>query len=167
MNAIVFLLLAYLGGIIGVKLKLPAGALLGSMLMVGVFSIVDMIDSQEIPHFIRNLSKVALGTMIGLMFTKNILYLPFKKLISFIILGFGSVISAVVVAMILKGMGMTPFIMTLVSVSPGGIAEMLTLADSIHTDTQVVAIMHLIRFVTLMLLLRWILKTFNKQGEKT
>jgi membrane AbrB-like protein len=166
MDTVLFLLLAYVGGTVGIKLKLPAGALLGSMLFVGAFSMTGTIDF-DIAPIIRPISKIALGTMIGLMFTKEILKLPFKQVLSFILLGLGSVLSACVIAIVFHYLGFIPFITGMIAVAPGGIAEMLTLADSVDSNTQIVVMMHLIRFVTLMVLLRWLLKLFEKQGDIT
>lgn len=163
MDTILFLLFAYVGGTIGIKLKLPAGALLGSMIFIGIISIFNIYSLDALSPILRTASKVALGIMIGLMFTKEILDLPFKHLISFILLGSGSVLSTFIIASIFNWVGYLPFTTGLIAVAPGGIAEMLTLATSIDVDTQAVVMMHIIRFVLLMLILRWMLKLFEKK----
>jgi uncharacterized membrane protein AbrB (regulator of aidB expression) len=40
MNILLFLLLSFLGGIIGILLKMPAGALLGPMILIGTFQMI-------------------------------------------------------------------------------------------------------------------------------
>ncbi len=165
MDTIVFLLFAYVGGTIGIKLKLPAGALLGSMIFIGIISIFNLYPLEAISPILRTASKIALGIMIGLMFTKEILNLPFKQLLSFILVGLGSVLSAFIIAIIFKWVGFLPLVTGLIAFAPGGIAEMLTLATSIEVDTQAVVIMHIIRFVLLMLTLRWMLKLFEMKEK--
>lgn len=167
MNTLLFLVFAYIGGIIGIKLKLPAGALLGSMLSIGILQMTGLMTFTDVSPVIRIISKIALGTMIGLMFTREILQLPFKQLLSFLIVGLSSVASAILLGLIFHLFGTLPFITGLIASSPGGIAEMLTLADAIHADTQAVVIMHLIRFVTIMVLVRWLLNLNQKRGLPT
>lgn len=165
MDTFLFLVIAYIGGTLGIKLKLPAGALLGSMFMVGIFKMTDSIEFANVSSLLRIASKIALGTMIGLMFSKDILKLSLKQLISFIMLGLGSIFSTIIIAFTFSLLNVLPFVTSLVAVAPGGIAEMLTLADSINVDTSAVMMIHLIRFVMLMLLLKWLLNLIHKQGK--
>lgn len=166
MDTILFLILAYIGGKIGIKLKLPAGALLGSMLLVGAVSILDLFPLQDISPVITTGSKVALGIMIGLMFTRDILKLPISHIFSLILLGISGIISAIAIAVIFKWMDFLPFLSGVIAVAPGGITEMLTLATTVEADTQAVVMMHLIRFLLLMLILRWFLNMFDKKKRE-
>lgn len=167
LDTIMFLIFAYIGGTLGIKLKLPAGALLGSMFLIGILKMTNMFEFAEVSPILRVASKMALGTMIGLMFTKDILNLPIKQLFSFVLVGLSSILSAVLLAFVFDLFGALPFITALISSTPGGIAEMLTLADEVDVNTQAVVMMHLIRFVTLMLLLRWMLTLQQKRGDLT
>lgn len=166
MDTILFLVIAYIGGTLGIKLKLPAGALLGSMFLVGILKMTETINFENISYFLRYFSKVSLGTMIGLMFTNNILKLSWKQLLGLFLVGLSSVLSALIIALSFNLFEVLPFVTALVSSAPGGIPEMLTLADSIGINTEEVIIIHLIRFVTLMILLKWLL-TINKKKENS
>lgn len=163
METILFLLLAYIGGTIGIKLKMPAGALLGSMLCVGLISMFNLVEFDNISPIVRLSSQIALGTMIGLMFTKEILQLSLRQLFGFVLLGLFGVCSAIVIAIAFNFFEFLPFITGVIAVAPGGITEMLTLADSIGEDAQAVVVVHLIRFVTIMLILRWILQSAERR----
>lgn len=165
MDTIIFIIVAYIGGTLGIKLKLPAGALLGSMFLVGLLQMTNLIEFTDVSPYLRIASKIALGTMIGLMFTKDILKLPVKQLLSFLVVGLTSIASALFLGFIFQFFGVFPFVTGMVSTAPGGIAEMLTLADAIKIDTQEVVMMHLIRFVTLMLMLKWLLSLNQKRGS--
>lgn len=164
-DTILFLTFAYIGGTLGIRLKLPAGALLGSMLFVGIFTMTDIVEFTNVSPVIRTAAQVALGAMIGLMFTKEILMLPLKQIFGLIILGLGSVLSAVFIALLFNWVGVFPFITGVIAVAPGGIAEMLTLADSLDVNTQTVVMMHIIRFVTIMLILKWLLNMIKSKGK--
>src|SRR5699024_458485 len=157
METVLFFALAYIGGTLGIKLNIPAGALLGSMLFIGAFNMIHIVDLTSISPLIRPMTKIALGAMIGLMFTKEILKLPIKQINSFIFLGVGSLLSAILIALLFKLVGLFPFITGVIAVAPGGIAEMLTLAYEVDADIPVVVMIHIIRFVTIMLVLRLLL----------
>lgn len=165
METILFFVLAYIGGTIGIKLKLPAGALLGSMFFIGAFNMLSVTDLTNISPFIRPMTQIALGTMIGLMFTNEILKLPLKHITGFIILGVGSVVSAILISLSFKWMGLFSFVTGVIAVAPGGIAEMLTLAHEVDADTSAVVMIHIIRFVTIMLALRLLVVFMNRKGK--
>lgn len=166
MDTLLFLIVAYIGGTLGIKFKLPAGALLGSMFLVGILKMTEIISFENVSYLLRYFSKVSLGTIIGLMFTSNILKLSLKQLYSFILVGLSSVFSALILAFLFDTLQTLPFVTALISSSPGGIAEMLTLADSVGINTEEVLIIHIIRFITLMILLRWLL-IFNQKRENS
>lgn len=166
MDTFTFLVCAYVGGRLGLKLRLPAGALLGSMFFIGFLQITNLLEFTTISQLLRVGSKIALGIMIGLMFSRKIFMLSYKKLLGFMFVGISSVISAVLLGFIFHKLGYFPTVTGIVASSPGGIAEMLTLADEINADTQDVAMMHIIRFVLFMLLMRWLFVARQKRYER-
>lgn len=165
MDTVLFLLFAYTGGKIGLKLKLPAGALLGAMLFIGLLNFTNTVQLTNVSPLLRIAAQIALGTMIGLQFSKEILKLPKNLLVGFTLLGMGSIATSVILALVFYTIGLFPLITGLIAVAPGGIAEMLTLSESVNGNTQAVAIMHLIRFVLIMLLFKWLLTwSHSKMG---
>ncbi|MGG0670353.1 AbrB family transcriptional regulator [Sporosarcina koreensis] len=165
-DSLLFILLSYIGGRIGLRLKLPAGALLGAMLFVGGFKILGTVELNDVSPLLRIATQIALGTMIGLHFKKDILNLPIKRLAAFLIVGIGSILTALLVNIVFHYFGITTFITGLIAVAPGGLAEMITLSDSVQSDTQIVVIVHLIRFLIIMLSFKSLLKwsVSKKQG---
>lgn len=168
-DSFLFLLLSYIGGTIGLRLKLPAGALLGSMLFVGGFKLLGTVELNDVSPILRMATQIALGTMIGLHFMRDILRLPMKRLSAFLIVGIGSILTALAINTIFHHFSIAPFITGLIAFAPGGLAEMITLSDSIQSDTQTVVIIHLIRFLIIMLtfksLMNWSLR--KRQGLET
>ena len=64
MNIISTLLIAAAGGLIGIRLKIPAGALIGAMLAVAAFKIGT--GKGELPITFRLGAQIVVGGMIGL-----------------------------------------------------------------------------------------------------
>lgn len=163
MNTLLLILTAYVGGRVGIWLRLPAGAILGSMILVAMVKTADVISFSDISPLIRLGSQVVLGTMIGLLFSKKILALPLNLMMALTLLGFASIIISSILAGIFSVLEILPFITGLISTSPTGIAEMITLSESIQAQTQAVVVVHLIRFVFIILILRWFIAMVSKR----
>lgn len=163
MNTLLFLITAYIGGKVGIQLRLPAGALLGSMILVGVVNASGVIEFSNISPLLRIGSQIALGTMIGLLFSKKILELPLNLIVAFTLLGLGSILISIMLAGLFALLDILPFISGLIAVAPGGIAEMLTLSESVNGQTQAIVVVHLIRFVFIMLTIKWFISWLHKK----
>lgn len=157
-DSVLFLLLSFVGGTIGLHLKLPAGALLGAMLFVGGFKLLGTVELTDVSPLLRIATQIALGTMIGLHFRKSILMLPKKRLVAFLIVGIGSILTGLCINAVFYHFGIATYLTGLIAVAPGGLAEMITLSDSVQSDTEVVVIIHLIRFLVIMLTFKSLLK---------
>jgi membrane AbrB-like protein len=166
MNILLFLLLSFIGGAIGILLKVPAGALLGSMILIGALQATNMLVIDNIPQIIRWIVQAVLGLMIGLMFSRDVLKITKKTLSGLLIVGFGGIISAFLLGFLVYGLTGLSFKTSVIAAAPGGIAEMLTLADSMDADTQAVALLHLLRFFIVMstipIILSWMVR-INKR----
>lgn len=163
MNTILFICLAYIGGKIGLWIKIPAGALLGSMLFIGIVKTLGWLPLNDVSHLLRIGTQIALGTMIGLMFSKDILKLPFEQISSFFFLGIGSILSGIAVALVFTWLDIFPIITSLIATAPGGVAEMLTLSHSVNSNSQAIAIMHVIRFISIIFIFKILLNFMSKR----
>ena len=70
----IFLVLAVAvaGGLIGLRLKLPAGAMLGAMIAVAIFTVVT--DLQVIPPWFKVCAQMVSGGYIGTTMTRESLH---------------------------------------------------------------------------------------------
>ncbi|GAA0355686.1 AbrB family transcriptional regulator [Bacillus horti] len=155
MDTLLFICLAFIGGKIGLKLKLPAGALIGAMLLVGaVKMLTEILEYFQPGDSLRFMVQMFLGAMIGLMFSKRIRALRVKELLMILVVGASSLVSSILFGWSFHSLFNQSLGTSIIAATPGGIAEMLTLADSVHADTQVVAFVHVMRFMILVLSLR-------------
>lgn len=166
MDVLQFLLLSFMGGVFGIMLKIPAGALIGPMLLVGTFQLTEIVVLDEIPQFIKWIAQAMLGLMIGLMFSKEILKISSKQLAAFLIIGFSSIITSFLFGLLIYQTSDLSFLTSVISAVPGSMAEMLALAESLDTNTQAVAMIHLLRFLLIMLILPFILSWAVKKNNK-
>lgn len=153
---IVTLIVAGIGGFIGIKLKIPAGAMIGAMVFVAIYNIYT--GKATIPSNFKTIAQVVVGGIIGLNFTIEAVGDLKEIIIPTIIL---------VVALTLFSIGLGFFIhkvtgldlMTaLFSSSPGGLTDMAIISEAYGADTTKVVGMHLARLVTVIVVIPMLIK---------
>jgi membrane AbrB-like protein len=169
MEFLLFFALCFIGGWLGLVLRLPAGALIGPLLLVGLFKLTNVLVISEIPMLILWASQASLGLFIGLMFSREILKFPKKMLVAVLLIGISSIFTSFLVGFFVYKTTNLSLIDAIISVVPGGLAEMLAFSNEINADTQSIAIFQLLRVVLLMLivpnLITWIYKKINNKSS--
>lgn len=156
----VTLLIGTAGGLTCYLLRIPGGALLGSMLAVGIYN---CFKSQAfMPSQVRRGAQIVIGCLLGLNLNLN----TFMELRAVLI-------PALVISTILLIWGiMTGFIVfrfcnldmntAFLSSSPGGMTELSLVAASLGGDGAKVAILHLTRLITIISVIPLILHVFER-----
>jgi membrane AbrB-like protein len=159
-DLIYILILIAVGLGLGSQLRMPAGHLLGPMLVTALFS-VGMNYSIFLPDILIVVAQVIIGTSLGARFfgmDKNILWtatrLSLISVISMLILAFLFVMALQYLSVITP---MTLFI----SFAPGGVTEMSLIALSVASSPALVSAHHIFRIIITVSLLgviynRWI-----------
>jgi membrane AbrB-like protein len=155
------LLVAFVGGYVGLKLKLPAGALLGAMIAVSVANLAAGFAG-EIPREFRTIAQIVVGGMLGLSITRDTvtglrsMALPVVVLVVFMI-GV-SLVAGLMISRLTGWDKATAFFAS----SPGGMTEMILTSMSYGADTATVALLQLVRMLAIVsfmpLILRFVLK---------
>ena len=146
----IFLAVGTLGGYLGTKLKIPAGALIGSLLAVICFKLISRVD-WNVPKTFTFVSQVFLGIMVGASFQTDMLKVMgrvfFPVITSTLLLvGTGLLISMVFTRMGLLDMG-TAYLAT----SPGAMSALLVVALDSGKDAAVITCFHFFRVVFIIL----------------
>lgn len=163
MDLLQFISLTLIGGMIAIKLKIPGGAVIGPMILVGFFQSTEWIVIESVPKIIRWVAQMMLGVFIGLQFSKKVLKLSPKDLLAFGIVSFTSLLTSFLFGYLIFKITEKPFLASVISAVPGSIAEMLMLADSMNLDTQFVAVLHLLRFLLLLTIIPFIVSYVEKR----
>ncbi|MBI4540093.1 MAG: AbrB family transcriptional regulator [Gemmatimonadetes bacterium] len=148
------------GGLVGMWLRLPAGALVGSMVAVGAVSLT--VHAAPIPPLFGDMAKILIGTMVGSTITPEILQNLRGLALPAVV-----VVVLMIVAGLLGGWALSHFTgvdiaTALFATAPGGSAEMTAAAQGLKADASLVASLQAVRIVVVILgvpvLLRWWLK---------
>jgi membrane AbrB-like protein len=157
---IITLLLATAGGLAGYKIGFPAGAFIGAMVFVTVYN---LITSNAIVHVpLKIAAQIILGAAIGTGLTlrtlKGFKELLIPILIFLTLLFIFSIISAFVLSKFTHMDIATAFF----SCCPGGLTEMTIIADSYKANAPIVALIHISRILSVILIYPLIVRIFIK-----
>ena len=143
MKIIITIIIATFGGIIGYKLKVPAGALIGAMIFVALFNIYN--GEAYIPIKFKIFAQILTGGIIGLNFSRQTIMQIKEILIPLIISIFILLLFCILTGLILYKITGLDLITALFSMAPGGITDMTLAAQDMGGNTSIIAVFHFVR----------------------
>lgn len=145
-------LVGWLGWRLFERLRVPAASLLGSIAAVGAFQLAGM-DLAHVPGAFKFVLQIILGTFIGLRFRSDTLnYLRRLAVPTALVSGWMLASSLVVGFVFLKLTAVTP-VTAILGAAPGGLAEMSMLAISLEADALVVAVLQIMRLLSILIVI--------------
>ena len=156
MNILITLVVAFVGGIIGYKLKIPAGAFIGAMVFAAIYNIIT--SNGSIPLSFRIAAQIVIGAYVGLNFNKDVIIELKTIILPVIVMVLGLFVACIILGVFISKVTGVDLITAMLGSSPGGLTEMTIIADSYQADTSKVAVMHLIRLVSVVTILPIVIK---------
>ena len=155
-------LLAYIGlgivgGVIGAKLKIPAGALIGAMLTIIVFKMT-MKMHWEIPKGFTFALQVFVGIMVGATFQPELFHVMKKIALPVIISCVVLVGAGVLMAIVFTRLGMLDMGTAYLGTSPGAMSALVVLALDSQAQPMLVVCFHFVRVVFVLLTAPFVFK---------
>jgi membrane AbrB-like protein len=150
-NAILFLAIGVAGAVLASSLKVPGGLLIGAMLAVSATRLAG-VDLGRPPHAYSEIGKTLLGTCIGATFSRTVLarlgnLVPAAILTTLAMIGIG-----LILALILSRLTRLDNATALFSLTPGGMAEMVAVAQESGADVSIVATVQFLRYSSVVIL---------------
>lgn len=164
MNYIWTLAIAFVGGFVGVKLRIPAGALVGAAIAVGGASVLQTYELPPIPSQTRFVLQVGLGILLGATLDRETV-LAMRELwrpalmCAAIAVGTG-VLSGLAIS---KLLGMEP-LTALLGTAPGGLSDISLIALDMGAQGSTVLIMHLTRLISVIAIVPWIVRAIARMS---
>lgn len=156
MNIILTLIAAVIGGFIGLRLRIPAGALIGSIIASAIFNIITA--KGFLPLNFRLAAQMVVGGYIGLSFSRNSLIQIKENIVPLVIMVASLFVFSILLGLLLYKITNIDLITALLGSAPGGLTEMAIIADSYGADISTVATMHLIRIMSVVIFLPAIMR---------
>ncbi|MBH21298.1 MAG: hypothetical protein CML98_05950 [Rhodobiaceae bacterium] len=147
---VIMIFCAVVGGILGLRFKLPGGALFGALVLSAIFHLLSLTEVKP-PVFIVASAQVILGTSLGVRFNGITAY-EFKNTITHgLVMAIVMITTALIVAELFSGfVNMDPRALYL-SMAPGGFTEMLILSLAIGVEAAFIATCHCLRIFLILL----------------
>lgn len=138
--------LSLVGVWLGQKLALPAGQLLGPLLLVGALSLTGLVEIAA-PGWLVAVSQVVLGTGLGVRFT-GMTGGMFLRGAGLSLLSVSAMMAVgIVLALLAHAAGGLPVDVLVISFAPGGVVEMSLIALSLAANPALVTLHHLLRIL--------------------
>jgi membrane AbrB-like protein len=155
-----YLGLGLVGGALGAKLKIPAGALIGAMLTIILFKMT-MKMHWEIPKGFTFALQVFLGIMVGATFQPDLLHVMKKIALPVIISCVVLVGSGIIMAVIFAKLGLLDIGTAYLGTSPGAMSALIVMALDSGAQPMLVVCFHFFRVVFVILTAPLIFKWFS------
>ena len=131
---------------IGLRLKLPAGQLMGPLLLVGALSMSGLVEIAA-PGWLVAVAQVVLGTGLGVRFTGMTLAMFVTGAGLSLLSVSGMMAIGILLALLVHQAGGLPVDVLIISFAPGGVVEMSLIALSLAANPAFVTLHHLIRIL--------------------
>ncbi len=149
-SLIVYLFVGLIGGLIGQKLKFPAGAMIGAMLAVIILKLT-MKSEWELPKNIVFLLQILVGVMVGSTFHPSLLATFHKIIIPVVTSCVILVATGVLIAILFTKLGILDIGTGYLGTSPGAMTVLLVLGLENSVNTTVLTCFHLFRVIFVIL----------------
>lgn len=155
------LLVGILGAYIAKALKIPAGAMVGSMIFVGIFNVLT--GAAYVESSTRFFVQVIAGAFIGIGMDKEQL-IEIKNLIKpAIVMVIGLLILNIVVGLFIYKTTSLDLLSSLFSAVPGGMADMSIISSEMGADTSMVAVFQLARLISVISIFPTLIRQVQKR----
>lgn len=154
---------------VGYRLPLPAGLLVGSLIGVGAASVLLTVllglPQPSVPSFINGLLQIMLGMLVGFRMSREELRWGVYALIPAFLVTAILVSSAIGSALIVVPFTSIDFVTALFAAAPGGLTEMSVVSVGFGADGAAVATVQLIRVLVALAVINILLKRFESESE--
>ena len=157
LGLLTYIALGIVGGVIGAKLKIPAGALIGAMLTIILFKMTMKVH-WEIPKGFTFALQVFVGIMVGATFQPELFHVMKKIALPVIISSVVLVGAGVLMAIVFTRLGMLDMGTAYLGTSPGAMSALIVMAFDSQAQPMLVVCFHFVRVVFVLLTAPFVFK---------
>ena len=158
--------LTLLVGSVGIFLarwsNFPGGGLVGALLATSVARLLQL-PLAEPPRWVRSFGRMVLGLSIGVLVNAETLRLTGEALLPVSVMIFAMMLFGMLAAWTISRVTRIPLATALCAAAPGALTGMVVLADEYDSDGPAVASVHLIRLISVVILVPSFVRTSFEQ----
>ncbi|WP_172297061.1 AbrB family transcriptional regulator [Pseudoruegeria sp. HB172150] len=156
--------IAPVGMWLGMRLNLPAGQLLGPLVLCAIAQLTGILDLHS-PGWLLSLAQLIVGAGLGAQFSGMGIGLLVKTFGMGVLAVAGMLVIGAVMALGLVAVVPETFDALFVSFAPGGMTEMALIALSLDASPVIVTAHHLVRILLAVVLVGWVNKRMKGRPE--
>lgn len=162
LELVITIIVGLIGGITALKLNVPAGAMIGSMVITAVFNVIT--GKASMPQDVKIITQIATGAFIGAgIKLKDVIDL--KKMIKpAMIMVPSMIILDILIGLIMYKATDLDLITSLFACAPGGIVDMSLISSDLGADSSKVALLQMIRLSTVLIIFPSMIKLISSRS---
>lgn len=142
-DIILTFMIAYIGGILAKKLKIPAGGMIGAMLAVSLYNI--LASGAVVPTVTRPIMQILGGALLGHSISKDDIRNLRRMIRPAILLVLALITLNIIVGYLLNKVCGLDLATSMLASAPGGVSDMALIADELGANTASVSLLQLFR----------------------
>ncbi len=150
---------APVGIVLGRAVRLPAGTLLGPMLVAAVLTLSGALGDWAVPGLVREAAFIGIGLQVGLRFTRDTVQQVGRLLVPVLLSIVTLLIACFGLALVLAPWAHVTLLDAYLATTPGGLYAVLAIAFGAQADTTFILTVQAIRLLVMVLLapvvVRW------------
>ncbi|MGE7604062.1 AbrB family transcriptional regulator [Peribacillus sp. NPDC097675] len=148
------------------RIHLPVAFFITPIILFITLQLTTPLSMPQVPSIIMNISQLLIGAYIGLMLKPHMIKLPVRVLL-------GGIFSAIALIALTIGSSFlmsyaldTTFTTSFLSTAPGGLDQMVLLADAVHAEVSLVSMFQTFRLLFIFIIIMPLMKLFYRWREK-
>ena len=148
------------------RIHLPVAFFITPILLFITLQLTTPLAMPQIPGIIMDVAQLLIGAHIGLMLKPHMIKLPVRLLVGGIFSAFALIALTFGSSFLMSFALDTTFATSFLSTAPGGLDQMVLLANSIHADVSLVSMFQTFRLLFIFILIMPLMKMFYRWSEK-
>lgn len=166
----VVLIFGAVGGVVGHRLPVPAGVLVGTLVAVGIGgggAVLLGLPHLSVPPGTYSLLQILLGMLVGFRMSRVELWEGARALLPASLLAAIIIPASIVAALVAASITSLDVVTALFAAAPGGLTEMTAVGLSFGADGAAVASVQLIRVILVVVVVDVILQRLEHKGDES
>lgn len=159
---------AVVGVVLGRAVRLPAGTLLGPLLVGGVLSLTGALGDWAVPGLVREAAFIGIGLQVGLRFTMETVRQVGRLLVPVLLSIVALLVACFGLALILAPWADVTLLDAYLATTPGGLYAVLAIAFGAQANTTFILAVQAVRLLVMVLLapvvVRWVVRPRRREA---
>ncbi|MFK8794920.1 AbrB family transcriptional regulator [Planococcus plakortidis] len=165
-SLILLIALAWVCSYFTKRIHLPVAAFITPILLLITLQLTTPIAMPPVPNIVMVVAQLLIGAHIGLMLKPHMIKLPMRVLAAGILSALALIVLTLGSSFLMSFAMNTSFATSFLSTAPGGLDQMVLLADAIRADVSLVSMFQTFRLLFIFILIMPLMKLFYRWRDK-